>query len=123
MRNDLFLMSYGSIVSTTWFLAYLFIDSAWDIVYLDGVVHLVCGSVVALAVLRVPQLKQFEVVAILILVLIFWEILEGGIWQGSPGIPDWKIMDTASDIMLGAIGGVIIIFDGHKLENLQHQGD
>lgn len=124
MRPDnIFLITYGSVVSITWFLAYWFVDSAWVIVYLDGVVHLICGAVVALAVIQIPQFKQVEVVAILILVLVFWEVLEGGLWQGNPGIPDWKIMDTASDLMLGAIGGIIIIFDGHKLENLQHQGD
>lgn len=123
MWDELYLIIYGSIVSFTWFILYQFGDySTWSIVRLDGVVHLICGSIVALTVIQIPQFKRVEVVAILVLVLFFWEILERGIF-GAWTFGDYWLMDTTADLTLGAIGGFIIIFDGHKLENLQHQGD
>ncbi len=112
--NNLVLMFYGSLVSSLWFLAYMFTDSFWEIVQLDGLVHLICGAVVALAILHISGLKHLEVVAILILVLFFWEIFERGIFIGHWSVSDYYLMDTIADIMLGAIGGFIIIFDGGK---------
>ncbi len=123
MRPDnIFLITYGSVVSITWFLAYLLVDSAWVIVYLDGVVHLICGSVVALAVLKIPKLNPNQAFLVVFVAIILWEVLERAVFTPRT-IADWLIMDTISDMLLGAIGGIIIIFDGHKLENLQHQGD
>lgn len=119
------LLISASVLAVTHYLAielYLY----WIYPWFDMVIHTLGGAVVALGYMSIrdfiPSFKSswqrfVPTMIFVLLVAISWELFE--IWVGIPlDEPDY-LLDTASDLILGLVGGAIGYLVASRLKELE----
>lgn len=97
----------------------------WRYLWLDIPVHFLGGIVVVLGVYAYTELTLpfarllsgtlLQILSIVVVVMIMWEIFE--VWAGIP-IYDNYVYDTALDLMMGFIGGLVGFYIAKRMKTL-----